>query len=74
MLIDQDSVFMKSFIAVPVKFSGKQSLTGPEGIRGIHNDEVIFVMSRADVFQSVLIENMKPRIVKGTGRLRQIFL
>ena len=72
-LIDQDSVLMKGFIAVPVKFPGKQSLAGPEGIRGIHNDKILAVMGRTDEFQSVLIENMKPRIVKGTGGLRQIF-
>ena len=73
MLVDQDSVIMKGFVAVSVEFPGKQSFPRSEGICRIHNDEIVFVMGGTNEFQTVLIENMQTGIIKGTGGLRKIF-
>ena len=67
MLVYHDAVLMQRLIAVAVKFLGKESLAGSEGVCGIHDDEVIVVLLAADKFQAVLIMDVNPLILQLTG-------
>ena len=71
-LIDHDAVLAQGIIAAAVEFLCEQALTGSERVRGVHDDEVVFVLAGADEFQSVCNMDMHARVVEAAGRLRQI--
>ena len=74
MLVDHDTVFFQSLIAVTVKFPGKQSLPRSEGIGGVHNNQIVLILTGADKFQAVFVVDGEPLVIQAAGCLRQIFL
>lgn len=60
-LIDHDAVLAQGIIAAAVEFLCEQALAGAERVRGVHDDEVVFVLAGADEFQSVCNMDMHAR-------------
>ena len=50
----------------------KEALAGAEGVGGIDDDEVVFVLPGADEAQPVLKVDVQPRVVQPAGGLRQV--
>ena len=73
MLIDQDTAIMKGLVAAAVKFLSKQPFPRPEGVGGIHNDEIVSVLAAADELQAVLVKDANPGIVQAAGGFGQKF-
>lgn len=74
MLVNHDAVLFKRLVAVAVKFAGEQSFTRTERIGGIDDDQVIFILTGADKFQSVLVVDVYPWIIEAASSLRRYFL
>ena len=74
MLVHKYAVLIERLVAVAVEFLCKQPLAGSERVGGIHDYQVVFVIFTADVFQTVLVEDMHAGIVKPARGLWEILL
>ncbi len=72
LLVDHDAVLSQGVEAAAVELPGEQALGGAEGVGGVHDDEVIFLLAAADVFQSVLEVDVDPAVVHPAGVAGQI--
>ena len=72
MLIDHNAVLMQGLKAVTIKLPGKKTLSWTERIRGIHKDDIVFVINPPDILQPVLIVTVYPRIIQLAGSLGQV--
>ena len=66
-LVDHDAVSAQGLGAVAVKLTGEQTLTGAEGVGGIHDDEVILFHRGTDVPQAVLVVDGHTGVVQAAG-------
>ncbi len=72
LLVDHDAVLPQGVVAAPVELPGKQPLRGPEGVGGVHNNEVIRRFLPAYELQRVPKVDMNPPVVHPAGVAGQV--
>ena len=72
LLVDHDAVLFQGVEAAAVELPGEQALGGAEGVGGIHDDQVVFLLAPADELEGVLKVDVDPAVVHAAGVAGQV--
>ena len=64
-----DAVLFQGVEAAAVELTGEQALAGAEGIGGVHDDEVVFLLALADELEGVLKIDVHPAVIHPAGEM-----
>ncbi len=71
-MVDHDAVLFQGVEAAAVELAGEQALGGAEGVGGIHDDQVVFLLAAADELEGVLKVDVHPAVVHAAGVAGQV--
>ena len=72
LLVDHDAVLAQGVVADAVELAGEVALGGAEGVRGVHDDQVVLLLAAADEAQGVVVEDVDAAVVETGGVLGQV--